>query len=119
MNQQPELFAMPDPDPKRRGRGDADRVANERELIWPPCVTHLTPEQRIMLFGDIPAETRLEVQQVCRRLKCDSNTVYRHIEAGNLTAANIAVGKKRPEWRIYRWSLVELLYKQLEGDWDE
>jgi len=119
MSEQPELFAMPAGLAKPRGRNDAARVANERELLWPPSVTHLTPEQRVLLFGDIPKETRLDVRQVCRRLNCDSNTVYRHIEAGNLTAANIATGGARPEWRIYRWSLVEMLYQQLEGDWSE
>jgi hypothetical protein len=116
---QPELFAMPAGQAVPKGRNDAARVANEREIMWPPCVTHLQPEKRVLLFGDIPEETRLTVQQVCRRLSCDSNTVYRHIDAGNLTACNIAVGAERPQKRVYRWSLVEMIYKNLEGDWSE
>lgn len=116
---QPELFAMPAGNTgSPRGRNDAARVANERELLWPQSVMHLSTEQRMLLFGDIPYETRLDVQQVCRRLSCDSNTVYRHIEGGSLTACNIAVGRNRPEYRIYRWSLIEMIYRQLEGDWN-
>jgi len=114
---QPELFAMPAGHAQVRGRNDSARVANERELLWPPCVMHLSAEQRVLLFADIPQETRLSVKQCCRRLSCDSNTVLRHIEEGNLTAHNIAAGKQRAEWRIFRWSLVEFIYKNLEGDW--
>lgn len=118
MTTQPELFAMPTDKPATlRGRQDAARAANERELLWPPSVMHLSAKTRTMLFGDIPAETRLNVKQVCRRLGCDSNTVHRHIHSGNLVAANIATGSDRPCYRVYRWSLVEMLYKQIEGDW--
>jgi len=114
-----ELFAMPAGQATHRhGRGDAMRVANEKEVLWPPEVMHLDETQRVLLFGDIPRETRLSVRQVCRRLGCDSNTVTRRIQSGELVAANIGT-EKRPCYRVYRWSLVRHIYKQLEGDWSE
>ena len=115
-----ELFAMPQPSAgcHAKGRQDFQPVANEREIMWPPEVMHLSIEERLLLFGDIPKETRLSVKQVCRRLKCDSNTVHRHIHSGNLVAANIGT-KAAPCYRVYRWSLIKHLYQQLEGDWSE
>ncbi len=116
---QPELFAMPVAKAaKPKGRQDALAVANEREVMWPPEVMHLSVKMRTMLFGDIPKATRLTVKQVCRRLKCDSNTVLRRIAVGDFIAANIGT-INRPCYRVYRWSLVLYLYHQLEGDWDE
>jgi len=126
----PELFAVSSADrgeessasnvsiasDRASGRGDNDLVEGEREVMWPPCVLELSFEDRMKLFGDVPRRTRLKVQEVCRRLHCDSNTVYRHIETGDLVAANIAPAVSvRPAYRIYRWSLIELLWRRLEG----
>ena len=119
ITEQPELFAMPAPAaPKRRGRGDAMRASNEKEVLWHPDVMHLSEEQRTLLFGDIPRETRLTVAQVCRRLGCDSNTVYRLLQEGALVGMPLVSGSKRETYRVYRWSLVKYIYDQLEGDWD-
>ena len=116
---QPELFATPIARTlKTKGRQDATAVANEREVMWPPEVMHLDLKMRMMLFGDIPKQTRLTVKQVCRRLKCDSNTVLRRIAGGELIAINIGTTNK-PCYRVYRWSLVLYVYHQLEGDWRE
>jgi len=58
------------------------------------------------------------VKQVCRRLNCDSNTVYRLIESGALTAANTArPGAGKSTYLVYRWSLIEHISQGLEGDW--
>lgn len=99
-----------------RGRRDNELVAGELEVLWPPCIRHLSEEDKVLHFGDIPRNTRLTVQQVCRRLNCDSNTVYRYIDTGVLRAINIAPPTStQPTYRIYRWSLIEHIYRHIEG----
>ncbi len=103
--------------PPSRGRQDAAPHAADRETLWPECVADMSREERERLYGDIPQKTRLTVKEVCRRLQCDSNHVYRLIFDGTLSAANIARKEStRPIYRIYRWSLVGFLHNRREGD---
>jgi excisionase family DNA binding protein len=70
------------------------------------------------LWGDVPRHTRLSVEQVCRRLLCDGNTIYRLIEQGELDTVNVGAGSKNPMWRVYRYSLVWFLFRRewMEND---
>jgi hypothetical protein len=95
-----------------RGRGDDAPVACEREILWPiELADEVGVEILEKLYGDIPRRTRLYVREVCRRLRCDSNSVHRYIDEGLLDATNIGRGK-RPEYRVYRESLVRFLFER-------
>ena len=69
-----------------------------------------TPILWIRSLEEQRVETLLE--QVCRRLACDSNTVYRLIDAGELDAVNIGAGSQNATWRIYRYSLIWFLFRR-------
>jgi len=118
------LFGSPEPvdsygrDP--RGRGDDLPVACERELLWPACLVEAltadgaTHEEATALlerlYGDLPRRTRLRTDEVCRRLRCDSNVIYRHRESGDLPAVDVSAGAGQvAEWRFYRAGLVLFL----------
>ncbi len=124
------LFGPPEPStsyPATRspdGGASAPRddlpVACERELLWPASlVTALMDDGLEMgaavgvlerLYGDIPRRTRLRTVEVCRRLRCDSNVVYRHRESGDLPAVDVSAGAgDKAEWRFYRAGLVIFL----------
>ncbi len=127
--QQTNLFGPPEPvdsyPDRNRGRGDDLPVTCERELLWPAwLVEQLAAEIPAdaavglleRMYGDIPRRTRLTVQEICRRLRCDSNMVYRHIDSGELPAIDVSTGTgARPEWRIYRAGLVGFLVKREFG----
>lgn len=118
------LFGAPEPvgsyGREVRGRGDDLPVVCERELLWPACLVEAltedgTPHEeatRILerLYGDIPRRTRLRTDEVCRRLRCDSNVVYRHRDSGELPAVDVSAGSGQvAEWRFYRAGLVLFL----------
>jgi hypothetical protein len=97
-----------------RGRCDDKPVPWERENLWPKdLVACLGVDLLEELYGDIPRFTRLHVKQVCRRLKCDSNLVYEHLQMGSLDGTEIgADGAERGTWRVYRYSLVSFLFNR-------
>lgn len=98
---------------KRRGRCDWAPAPWERENLWPArLVAEVGQDICEVLWGDVPRMTRLQVEQVCRRLCCDSNTVYRLIEGGEFDAVNIGAGTEKPTYRIYRYSLVWFLFRR-------
>jgi excisionase family DNA binding protein len=120
---QTTLFGAPEPHgsySRDTNRRCADLpVACERELLWPAGLVEAMAAQGVdqadavalleRLYGDIPRRTRLRVDEICRRLRCDNNMVYRHIESGELPAGNVGTGDQRPEWRVYRAGLVMFL----------
>lgn len=96
-----------------RGRCDWAPAPWERENLWPArLVDALGADVCEILWGDVPRHTRLQVEQVCRRLNVDSNTVYRLIEQGEFDAANVGAGSVNPMYRIYRYSLVWFLFRR-------
>lgn len=96
-----------------RGRCDWKPVPWERENLWPARLERAIGRDACeTLWGDVPRITRLRVDQVCRRLACDSTTVYRLIEQGELDAVNIGAGCEKPTWRIYRYSLIWFLFRR-------
>lgn len=98
---------------KIRGRCDWAPAPWERENLWPArLVDALGSEVCEILWGDVPRHTRLQVDQICRRLNVDSNTVYRLIEQGEFDAVNVGAGTVNPSWRIYRYSLVWFLFRR-------
>lgn len=118
------LFGSPEPvgsyGREIRGRGDDLPVACERELLWPACLVEAltmggeTHDEATgileRLYGDLPRRTRLRTDEVCRRLRCDSNVVYRHRESGELPAVDVSAGAGQlAEWRFYRAGLVLFL----------
>lgn len=130
---QTTLFGAPEPygsyaHRAARGRGDDLPVACERELLWPACLveglvaegaTHEEASALLeRLYGDIPRRTRLRTDEVCRRLRCDSTTVYCHRAAGKLPAVDISAGTgQAAEWRFYRAGLVLFLAaREFGGD---
>lgn len=121
---QTNLFGPPEPvasyGREQRGRGYDLPVASERELLWPACLIEALTEDGLAheeaagvlerLYGDIPRRTRLRMDEICRRLRCDSNTVYRHRESGELPAVDVSAGAGQvAEWRFYRAGLVLFL----------
>lgn len=101
-----------------RGRCDWKPEPWERENLWPKRLAEAAGVEACeTLWGDVPRMTRLQTEQVCRRLACDSNTVYRLIERGELDAVNVGAGEVNPSWRVYRYSLVWFLFRRefLEG----
>ena len=121
-----QLTLFGDPEPvgsygrDLRGRGDDLPAPCERELLWPACLVEaLTSDGAThdeaaalleRLYGDLPRRTRLRTDEVCRRLRCDSNVVYRHRESGDLPAVDVSAGTGiQPEWRFYRAGLVLFL----------
>lgn len=117
------LFGPPEPaDSYPDGRrGDDFPVPCERELLWPSRLVeglHQDPGQSVALlerlYGDIPRRTRLRVAEVCRRLRVDSNAVYRLIkEQGELSATDVSAGEgDYAHYAIYRTSLVLFLFKR-------
>jgi excisionase family DNA binding protein len=102
-----------------KGRCDWEPVPWERENLWPSkLVAAIGADTCETLWGDIPRHTRLSVEQVCRRLLCDGNTIYRLIEQGELDTVDIGAGRTNPAWRVYRYSLVWFLFRRewLEND---
>jgi len=104
----------------RGGRLDDLPVACERENLWPAMlmdalmIDGMEMAEAVdlleRLYGDIPRRTRLRVDEVCRRLRCDSNTVYRHRESGALPAVDVSAGHgEKPMWLFYRTGLVLFL----------
>jgi hypothetical protein len=87
----------------------------QTEVLWPPCVAEMADHERQRLAGNIPPYTWLTVTECCRRLRCDSNVIYRHIQQGTLHAVNISSGAANPVYRVSRAGLVEWLYYQQEG----
>jgi hypothetical protein len=68
------------------------------------------------LYGDVPRRTRLKIGEVCRRLRCDRNTVHRHIyDTHELAAVDVGTGNEMPTWRVYRASLVLFLVRREFG----
>ena len=129
---QTTLFGPPEPAASyaaraERGRGNDLPVGSERELLWPACLTDAligagglgaaeALELLERLYGDLPRRTRLRVDEICRRLRCDSNMIYRHIESGELPAIDVSSGSgARPEWRVYRAGLVLFLARREFG----
>lgn len=115
------MFGAPEPADSypARGRGDDLPVACEREVLWPSrLVAGLcqAPADSVALlerlYGDIPRRTRLRVDEVCRRLRVDSNVVYRLIEGGDLSALDASAGEQKAHYMIYRTSLVLFLFKR-------
>ena len=122
---QQTLFGPPEPFGSyahrvAKGRGDDLPVTCERELLWPACLiealtadgaTHDEAASLLeRLYGDIPRRTRLRTDEVCRRLRCDSNVVYRHRDGGELPAVDVSAGSgEMAEWRFYRAGLVRFL----------
>jgi hypothetical protein len=125
------LFGAPEPvtsyPDRDRGRGDDLPVPCEREMLWPASAIAamtaegMTAERAVdlleRLYGDVPRRTRLRVDEVCRRLRCDSNMVYRHIqETGELAAIDVSAGGgSYSSWRVYRASLVDFLLRREFG----
>lgn len=98
------------------GRLDWVPMPWERENLWPKLLAEMIGVEALeALWGDVPRLTRLRVEQVCRRLACDSNTIYRLIEAGELDATDIGVGRHKATWRVYRYSLVWFLFRREFG----
>ena len=98
---------------RARGRCDWAPEPWERENLWPKRLADAVgPETCEVLWGDVPRMTRLMVEQVCRRLACDSNTVYRLIEQGEFDAVNVGAGVSNPAYRIYRYSVVWFLFRR-------
>jgi hypothetical protein len=125
------LFGAPEPlasyGREVRGRGDDLPVPSERERLWPDALLAemqalgLDPEQATAilerLYGDVPRRTRLKLDEVCRRLRCDRMLVLRHIhETGELAAINVGSGDVLPTWRVYRTSLVFFLARREFGE---
>jgi hypothetical protein len=109
-----------------RGRGDDIPVACERELLWPACLMDALATDGLSaeaatalmerLYGDVPRRTRLKIGEVCRRLRCDRNTVHRHIyDTHELAAVDVGTGNEMPTWRVYRASLVLFLVRREFG----
>lgn len=109
-----------------RGRGDDIPVACERELLWPACLMEALAADGLSaeaatalmerLYGDVPRRTRLKIGEVCRRLRCDRNTVHRHIyDTHELAAVDVGTGNEMPTWRVYRASLVLFLVRREFG----
>ena len=120
---QHNMFGPPEPvssysDFSGRGRNDDAPVPCERENLWPShLVKHLGPELLEKLYGDIPRRTRLKTNEICRRLRCDSNTVANRRNEGSLDAVNIgADNSSMAEWRYYRYSLVSWLFNREFSD---
>jgi len=114
---QDNMFGPPEPAESRPtdrpGRCDDAPVPSERELLWPAeLVDLLGPNLLERLYGDIVRRTRLTVKEVCRRTRHDSNHVYRLIDAGALDAVDLGLGDTQRDWRVYRYSLVRLLFKR-------
>ena len=126
MNTKPQtmqlnMFGPPEPvgSYKRRGRGSDIPVPCERELLWPASLVQAMLQadgsdasmaaidsatnllERV--YGDVPRRTRLRVKEVCRRLRCDNNKVYRLIENGTLPAVQDGI------YLIYRSGLIAYL----------
>ena len=109
------LFGEPEAVDKEAlpGRCDWAPAPWERENLWPARLEAAAGREACdALWGDVPRMTRLRVDQVCRRLACDSTTVYRLIEQGEFDAVNIGAGHEKPTWRIYRYSLIWFLFRR-------
>jgi len=124
------LFGEPEPVTSYgkhvRGRGDDVPVMCERELLWPGCLVAALVEDGMSgeeatgllerLYGDVPRRTRLKIEEVCRRLRCDRNTVHRHInDTHELAAIDIGTGELLPAWRVYRSSFIWFLARREFG----
>lgn len=98
---------------KVRGRCDWAPEPWERENLWPKRLADAVGTETCdVLWGDVPRMTRLQVEQVCRRLACDSNTVYRLIDQGEFDAVNVGAGTMNPLYRIYRYSVIWFLFRR-------
>jgi len=113
--EQTNMFGPPEPagNLPERGRRDWAPAPWERENLWPKRLAEAAGADACeALWGDVPRLTRLQTEQVCRRLACDSNTVYRLIEGGELDAVNIGAGSQNATWRVYRYSLIWFLFRR-------
>lgn len=130
MAEQLTLFGAPEPAESYgkgpRGRGDDIPVTCERELLWPACLVEALAADGLRqdaavellerLWGDVPRRTRLKIDEVTRRLRCDRMTVHRHInETHELAAVDIGSGGQLPAWRVYRASLINFLARREFG----
>jgi len=98
---------------KVRGRCDWAPEPWERENLWPKRLADAVGADACeLLWGDVPRMTRLQVEQVCRRLAVDSNTVYRLIEQGEFDAVNVGAGTMNPLYRVYRYSVIWFLFRR-------
>jgi hypothetical protein len=130
MAEQLTLFGAPEPAASYgsnvRGRGDDIPVTSERELLWPAVLMEALSSDGLSadaavalmerLYGDVPRRTRLKIGEVCRRLRCDRNTVHRHInDTHELAAVDVGTGSEMPTWRVYRASLILFLVRREFG----
>jgi len=119
---QQTLFGDPEPVTSYRARETRDDlpVACERELLWPSRLVSelvadgMSGDEAVglleRLYGDLPRRTRLRTSEVCRRLRCDRNVVYKHRESGALPAVDVSAGTGvQPDWRFYRAGVVLFL----------
>lgn len=117
------MFGPPEPaDSYPDGkRADDMPVPCEREVLWPSRLVaglHTDPVRSVAmlerLYGDIPRRTRLRVTEVCRRLRCDSNVVFRLMDQGELSAVDASAGEKgvKGHFLVYRTSLVLFLFRR-------
>jgi len=127
---QQTLFGDPEPvasyGREVRGRGDDIPAPCEREMLWPAALVEaliadgLTSEQAAelleRLYGDVPRRTRLRIEEVCRRMRVDRNTVHRHIsDTRELSAIDVGAGEVLPAWRVYRASFILFLARREFG----
>jgi len=89
-------------------------VACERELLWPaPHIEILGKDLLERLYGDLPRRTRLNVREVCRRLRCGHTHVHELIAAGSLDALDYRHPQATQNaWSIYRYSVCRLLFSR-------
>ena len=98
---------------KIKGRCDWTPAPWERENLWPARLSsELGQDTCEILWGDVPRHTRLQVEQVCRRLALDSNTVYRLIQQGEFDTVDVGAGSTNPTYRIYRYSVIWFLFRR-------
>jgi hypothetical protein len=92
------------------------RLRPEQLQIWPASASGLDAQERTLLFGDLPARPKLFVWEVAHHLCCSSDLVYDMIDDGTLDAINVARRDAgRPDYRVMRYSLVDLVLKRREG----
>ncbi len=69
-----------------------------------------------MLDAIPPNREKLFVFETAGVLRCSRGQVYKHIDEGSLIAFhNESIHARRPDYRIWVWSLKEFLAKRTEG----
>lgn len=113
------MFGAPEPvssyaSKQGRGRHDDAPVPSERELLWPGDLARILGVPLLeKLYGDVPRRTRLKTDEICRRLRVDSNFVYDRIKRGIFDAVDLALETAdSAEWRVYRYSIVSWLFNR-------